>query len=105
MEVMKIRADAYSDWLQGKIAKRPISDSISRCRRIEDGLKLDLDEEYEKDGGRSLMKLLEYSADDERLNKPAPQGIEFTPNSNIRNGMSSLRSAVKKYFEFCRSSK
>ena len=98
-----MRDELYRDWLQGKISSRPISDSISRCRRIEECLKLDLDEEYQKDGGRSLVELLEYTVDDERITRPAPSGIEFVPGSNIKNGMSSLRSAVKKYFEFCKS--
>ena len=100
-----MRDEEYRDWLQGKISSRPISDSISRCRRIEEGLKLKLDKEYRKDGGQSLVELLEYSADDERLNRPAPSGIDFVPGSNIRNGMASLRSAAKKYFEFCKSYK
>ena len=100
-----MRDDAYRNWLQGKISSRPISDSISRCRRIEESLRLDLDEEFAKDGGRSLVNLLEYSSEDENLNRPAPDGISFSPGSNIKNGMSSLRSAVKKYFEFCRSSR
>ncbi|WP_169788236.1 MULTISPECIES: hypothetical protein [Bacillota] len=100
-----MRDDAYRNWLQGKISSRPISDSISRCRRIEESLRLDLDEEFAKDGGRSLVNLLEYSSEDESLNRPAPDGISFSPGSNIKNGMSSLRSAVKKYFEFCRSSR
>lgn len=80
-----MRDEAYRDWLQGKISSRPISDSISRCRRIEEGLKLKLDEEYQKDGGQSLVELLEYSADDERLNRLAPSGIDFVPGSNIRS--------------------
>lgn len=100
-----MRVEVFRNWLQGKISSRPISDCISRCRRIEDCLKFDLDEEYGKDGGNSLITLLQYSADDERLNKAAPKGITFMPGSNIRNGMASLRSAVKKYFEFCRSYK
>jgi hypothetical protein len=105
MEVIKMREEGYRNWLQGKISTRPISDNISRCRRIEEGLKLDLDEAYIKDDGRSLMELLEYSVDDERLKRPAPMGIDFMPGANIRNGMASLHSAVKKYFEFCRSVK
>ena len=100
-----MRDEAYRDWLQGKISSRPISDSISRCRRIEECLKVDLDEAHHKDGGRSLVELLEYSVEDERLNRPAPSGIDFVSGSNIKNGMASLRSAVKKYFEFCQSSK
>jgi hypothetical protein len=66
---------------------------------------LDLDEEYQKDGGRKLVELLEYSTDDERLNHPALSEIVFVTGSNIKNGMASLRSAVKKYFEFCKTIK
>jgi hypothetical protein len=102
---MNMRDDAYRNWLQGKISSRPISDSISRCRRVEESLKMNLDEEFSKDGGRSLVELLEYSSEDESLNRLAPTGISFTPGSNIKNGMASLRSAVKKYFEFCHSTK
>lgn len=98
-----MRDEKYRKWLQGKVSKRPISDNISRCRRIEQSLDLDLDEEYDKDGGRSLVTILEYSTDDEKQKRSAPSGVEFTSGSNIRNGMASLRSAVKKYFEFCRS--
>ena len=76
---------------------------ISRCRRIEQSLDLDLDEEYQRDGGRSLVTMLGYSADDEKQKRSIPSGLEFSPGSNIRKGMASLRSAVKKYFEFCRS--
>lgn len=100
-----MRDEAYRNWLQGKISSRPISDSISRCRRIEESLKINLDNEFLKDGGRSLMALLEYSSEDERLGRPAPTGINFLPGSNVKNGMSSLKSAVKKYFEFCYSTK
>jgi hypothetical protein len=98
-----MRKEAYRDWLQGKLSKLAVSDSISRCGRIEECLELNLDDEYQKDGGRSLVELLEYSRDDERLNRPAPSGIVFAPGSDIRSSMSSLRSAVKKYFQFCRS--
>lgn len=100
-----MREEAYRNWLKGKISSRPISDSISRCRRIQDNLNLDLDEEYAKDSGYSLMELLEYSSEDERHKRPAPTGIVFSPGSNVRNGMASLHSAVKKYFEFCQSSR
>ena len=98
-----MRSEEYRDWLQGKLSKRAVSDYISRCGRIEESLKLSLDDEYPRDGGSSLVELLEYSTDDEKLNRPALSGIVFTPGTKIRAGMSTLRSAVKKYFEFCQS--
>lgn len=99
-----MRREEYRIWLDGKISARPIADSVSRCLRIEKCLQLDLDDEYAKDGGKNIMNHLHYSIDDEKLNRPAPTGIDFEPGSNTREGLSSLRSAVKKYFEFCRLS-
>lgn len=94
----------FKGWLEDSgISKRPIADALSRCKRVESGLCLDLDLEYIKDKGTSLIDLLSYSADDERNQKPAPKEINFEKGANIRNGMASLRNAVKKYFEFCQS--
>ena len=39
----------------------------------------------------------------ERGFRSAPKGIDFAGGANIKNGMASLRSAAKKYFEFCAS--
>ena len=91
----------FKKWLETSgISKRPIADALSRCRRLENGLRIDLDLEYAKDNGRTLIELLTYTANDENNNKPAPKGIYFTKGANLKNGMASLRSAAKKYFEF-----
>jgi len=83
------------------MSERPIDDALSRCARIEKSLNIDLDSEFNKDGGRAILACLEYTADDERIRKPAPVGIVFERGANIRNGMASLRNAARKYFEFC----
>ena len=108
----KMRREEFRSWLEqygrkGKepMSKRPIDDALSRCSRVEKSLNLDLDTEYKKDGGDSLVDYLEYTSDDERLGRPAPEGIEFETGANIKNGMASLRSATKKYFEFCEATK
>ena len=94
----------FQYWLENTgISKRPISDALSRCRRIENGFGIDLDAEYKKDGGRSIIDLLTYTTEDAKNNRPAPKGIDFSGGANIKNGMASLRSAAKKYFEFCAS--
>lgn len=98
-----MRKEEFRAWLYGRITQRPISDALSRCSRVENAFKLDLDVEYHRDGGRAVMHSLEYTADDERLNHPAPPQLRFKAGANIRNGMASLRSAVTTYFEFCRS--
>lgn len=99
-----MREEEFRVWMinLGTMGKRPIADAMSRCRRIVSGLGVDLDAEYLKDGGESLIELLEYTAEDERLGQPAPKGINFAKGANIKDGMASLRGAVRKYFEFCR---
>ena len=92
----------FREFLQNKgISSRPISDALSRCRRVENCLKLNLDNEYRKDKGKSLIELLTYTLDDQKNNVPALEELNFEPGANIKNGMSSLKNAVKRYFEFC----
>ena len=100
-----MRDEEFKLWMinQGTMGKRPIGDAVSRCRRLTSCLQIDLDEEFKKDGGSSLISLLEYTAEDERLGHPAPSGIDFEKGANIKNGMASLRGAARKYFEFCSS--
>ena len=46
--------------------------------------------------------VLAYSIADERAKKEAPTEFHFKDNANIRYRMANLRSAVNKYFEFCK---
>ena len=95
-----MRSEAFQVWLKStKMIPRAQSDAKSRCARVERDLGVILDEEYEKDGGRSLVALLSYTAEDKRNNRPAPEGLMF--NGDIKDGMASLKSAVKTYFLFC----
>lgn len=48
------------------------------------------------------MNKMQYSVTDERNNKEAPAEFHFKDNANIRYYMTNLRSAVNKYFEFCK---
>ena len=100
-----MREEEFRTWMAGlgTMGKRPIADAMSRCRRLVNCLDISLDAEYLKDGGEGLIKLLEYTAEDERLGHPAPEGITFEKGASIRNGMASLRGAARKYFEFCGS--
>ena len=43
--------------------------------------------------------------DCERAKKEAPTEFHFKDNANIRYRMANLRSAVNKYFEFCKENK
>ena len=100
-----MRAEAFKIWMKnlGTMSDRPTGDAVSRCRRVEKGLNIDLDDVYAKDGGRSIISLLEYTTDDVRYNKPVPPGFIFKQGANLKDGIASLRAAAKKYFEFCQS--
>jgi hypothetical protein len=97
-----MRKEEFIKWLSSEIKAKPASDCASRCRKVENALGIDLDDEYNKDGGRELLNTrLAYSVADERANKPAPPGFNFKEGSSIRFRMTDLRSATKKYFSFC----
>ena len=107
-----MRKDEFEAWLkcnyaiQNKVSNlHHISNQLSRCGRLERCMGLDMDQEYLLNGGNALMEKLQYSAEDQAARRPAPEGIIFKEGANIRNGMASLRSAAKDYFQFCRSCK
>ncbi|EHQ4781980.1 hypothetical protein KQY44_002522 [Listeria monocytogenes] len=101
----KVRKGEFRTWLENKgtMGKHPIADALSRCKRLESSLQIDLDREFLNDQGERLISVFEYSTEDEKNNRQPPKGIQFESGSNIKNGMASLRSAGKKYFEFCSS--
>lgn len=96
-----MQEETYRAWLRGHLAPRPLSDSVSRCRRIEKGLGTDLDAEYACDGGAALLARLAYGTEDAALGHPAPAGLAFAPGADLRGGLASLRSAAAGYFKFC----
>lgn len=96
-----MRIAEFKEWANGKVTDKAIKDGVSRCKKIEMSLKIDLDTEYAHDGGQSLLTKLAYSPSDERAGKPAPAGFEFTDTAKIRFRMTDLRSAAKRYFKFC----
>ena len=57
---------------------------------------------YALDKGKRLLSKMQYSIADERAKKEAPTEFHFKDNANIRYRMANLRSAVNKYFEFCK---
>lgn len=92
----------FQIWLEGcGLSSRLVSDAISRCRRVQ-GVLGDLDAHWGKDRLRDVLTRLEYSAEDRRSSQPNRSGIAI--DGDIHNGLSSLRSAVRKYAEFRSSS-
>lgn len=70
----------------------------ARCHRVE--MNVDLDEQFIKDNGKSLLLELKYSRKDFRNGHKPNCGISFDEGANVYAGMSSIRTSVKKYFEF-----
>ena len=100
-----MRYNEFKSWMENNtsLQPRPIADALSRVRRIENSLHLDMDLEYIKDGGNYVLNKLEYTATDESNCKQAPIGLTFKSGANIRNGMASLKAAAKQYFSFCQA--
>lgn len=97
-----MRETDFSSWLKTKVTTAVIGNSISRCQRVENNLQIDLDDEFFKDGGKSLLEKLTYNAEDQAHGRPLKCNISFDAGANLRNGMGSLKSAVNNYFKFCR---
>ena len=107
-----MRKEEFRRWIETGCGNRKkslsapvIADALSRCSRIERDGKVDLDQEYLKDGGKSILELLKYSAEDARTHKLPPEGFEFSSNANIKAGLASLKNAATRYFEFCEDCK
>lgn len=96
-----MRDQQFANWLQGKIEDKPVSDYISRCKRVESSLNIDLDIEFRKDNGRSIIDQLTYTKEDKRNNVIPTCGIVFSVGADYYNGLSSLRSAIRSYVDFC----
>ena len=99
-----MKSDQFKAWLieSNRLTSRPIADALSRCKRIEKIPEIDLDAEYARDGGKTLIERLTYTADDARTCKPVPVELGFSATANLRTGMASLKNAAILYFEFCR---
>ena len=102
-----MREQEFRAWMMhmGTMQNRPIGDAISRCKRVCQALDIDLDEEFAKDGGISLLNELKYTSEDAKTNRPVDARFCFSQGANLKNGMASLKAAVKKYIEFCESVK
>lgn len=97
-----MKTEEFKSWLQSiPMNPLPVKDCISRCRKVEAALSVDLDEEYEKDRGENVIVSLTYTIEDERNHKTVPENFKFKEGSNIRFRFTDLRSATKKYFSFC----
>ena len=96
-----MKKEAYRTWLDGTIKTVCIKDRISRCARVEAALGVDLDEEYKKDKGKSVLELLHYTLNDWRTGTELPKCLKFKEGANTYQIMTDMRSAATRYFDFC----
>ena len=90
---------AFRDWLDARYPPTAASTRFSNVARVEHWCG-DLDVHFAADGFASLLSDLEYTTDDERAGKANHTPIEFRPGSNLRNGLATLRSALRRYSDF-----
>ena len=53
-----MRDKEYSKYLQFYVTNAVIGNYIKRCQRVENNLHIDLDDEFNKDNGKSLLTKL-----------------------------------------------
>ncbi|MDR0836126.1 MAG: hypothetical protein LBN11_06065 [Tannerella sp.] len=94
-----MQSGAFKRWLFEirRQSTRAIASLLSNCKRIE-RYESNLDEHFQKDALRSLLKRFEYSKNDERHNLPVRHSIPIP--SNTYDGTATLRSAIKLYLAF-----
>ena len=56
-----MRDKEYSKYLQFYVTNAVIGNYIKRCQRVENNLHIDLDDEFNKDNGKSLLTKLTYT--------------------------------------------
>ncbi len=109
------RFASFREWLTHNTerTKGPTGDAVARAKRVERALPrmvgaVNLDGEYAGDRLETVLQLLTYSTADEHNCRRPPWGLDFMldPQSptyyrSIREGLSSLRSAVELYAAFC----
>lgn len=95
-----MKKEEYRQWLDGRINSHAIKDRLSRIKKIESVLSVDLDEEYAKDKGKKVLEMLSYTRTDAKNGKEAPSFIHFKEGVDAVKRLTDLRSAVKQYYKF-----
>jgi len=90
---------AFRIWLDVRYPQNVASSRFSNVQRLA-RFYGDLDQHFFDDGLASVLSDLEYSADDEVAGRHNPTPIEFEPEANLRNGLATLKAALRLYVEF-----
>lgn len=92
--------DEYEAWLRDQqYDASTITAQLHRAGRVEKCYG-DLDKHFHENGLQSIIDNLTYTADDERRAAPNSSKIPLTADANIRNNLSSYKSAVVRYRKF-----
>lgn len=100
-----MRYNEFSEWMENKIKKNSIRDCLSRCKKVEKSLGVDLDEEFQKDEGNTVLVALSSEKYDDNDLKKISEEFGFKEGSNIKFRLSDMKSAVKRYFKFLEGNK
>lgn len=93
-----MKSEEFRKWLEENgYGNNTISSRLSNVKAIEDAYG-DLDALMLKDGCRSIIDELNYTTDDEMLNRAPRHKIII--NGNIRNGSATYKQALKLYQQF-----
>ncbi len=92
-----MRKEEYFTWLLARFDESTARSRLSNCKRIENH-KYDLDLEYKRDGGKSLIKKLTYTKKDEEHRRPTLHNIPI--DGNQYTGTQTLKQAAKLYIKF-----
>ena len=74
----------------------------SGIRRVERDEGIDVDEEFQKDGMKSLLELFRYTSNDTRANRPNPTKLKIATES-LQRDISWFAGHLRKYRDFCLS--
>lgn len=98
-----MREREFYNWLvKSGLQPNTANSRLKNCIRVCQ-YEGDLDVLYDRDQCQNLLFRLTYSGYD-AMNRRAPRHT-IPINGDVYNGTSTLKSAVKKYVEFCKSSK
>lgn len=92
----------YPNWLiEQKYSEGTQTAQLHRVKKVEENYG-SLDDHFSNGTYDDVIASLQYSTNDERVNKPNPSKIKF--DGNIRNNLQSYKNAVVRYRKFLNDS-
>jgi hypothetical protein len=92
-----MRAD-YSQWLKAQqYSESTQSAQLFRVKKVEESYG-NLDDHFKSGTYQEIIDNFQYSAKDERMNKPNPSKLKF--DGNIRHNLQDYKNAVVRYRKF-----